>query len=121
MQVQQQQQQPSSTQHALPSLQSITLPTSSSKSPFFAVPAVPHLQQPTTSRPQAKPSFTIPHPNPVKPEQTPPSPNIFTYKAPAHKHAHHLHSIPPKEKTVQTLILDHMLWLHSRTRFNQVR
>ncbi|KAF8317843.1 uncharacterized protein EI90DRAFT_3158662 [Cantharellus anzutake] len=121
MQVQQQQQQPSSTQHALPSLQSITLPTSSSKSPFFDVPAVPHLQQPTTSRPQAKPSFTIPHPNPVKPEQTPPSPNIFTYKAPAHKHAHHLHSIPPKEKTVQTLILDHMLWLHSRTRFNQVR
>ncbi|KAF8316725.1 uncharacterized protein EI90DRAFT_3086007, partial [Cantharellus anzutake] len=120
MQVQQQQQQPSSTQHALPSLQSITLPTSSSKSPFFVVPAVPHLQQPTTSRPQAKPSFTIPHPNPVKPEQTPPSPNIFTYKAPAHKHAHHLHSIPPKEKTVQTLILDHMLWLHSRTRFNQV-
>ncbi|KAG8937235.1 hypothetical protein FRC02_000004 [Tulasnella sp. 418] len=45
----------------------------------------------------------------------------LTFKAPAHKHAHHLHSIPPREKTTRTLILDHMLWLHGRARFSQAR
>lgn len=44
-----------------------------------------------------------------------------SYKAPAHKHAHHLHSIPPREKTAKTLILDHMLWQHTRARFLQAR
>jgi hypothetical protein len=39
----------------------------------------------------------------------------------AHKHAHHLHTIPPRQKSTRTLILDHMLWLHARTRFSQVR
>lgn len=39
----------------------------------------------------------------------------------AHKNAHHLHSIPPREKTTKTLILDHMLWLHANARFAQVR
>ncbi len=34
------------------------------------------------------------------------------FKAPAHKHAHHLHSIPPREKSTRTLIIDHMLWVH---------
>ncbi|KAK2459870.1 hypothetical protein APHAL10511_008070 [Amanita phalloides] len=43
------------------------------------------------------------------------------YKAPAHKHAHHLHSIPPREKSTRTLIIDHMLWVHARTRFAQAR
>ncbi|KAG8904972.1 hypothetical protein FRB99_000931 [Tulasnella sp. 403] len=43
------------------------------------------------------------------------------FKPPQHKHAHHLHSIPPREKTTRTLILDHMLWLHARARFEQVR
>lgn len=42
------------------------------------------------------------------------------FKPPQHKHAHHLHSIPPREKTTRTLILDHMLWLHSRARFSQI-
>jgi hypothetical protein len=37
------------------------------------------------------------------------------YKAPAHKHAHHLHSIPPREKSTRTLIIDHMLWVHGRS------
>lgn len=45
--------------------------------------------------------------------------NLFSYKAPAHKHAHHLHSIPPRDKTAKTLILDHMLWQHTRARFLQ--
>lgn len=44
-----------------------------------------------------------------------------TFKAPAHKHAHHLHSIPPREKSTRTLILDHMLWIHARTRLRQAR
>ena len=43
------------------------------------------------------------------------------FKAPAHKHAHHLHSIPPREKSTRTLIIDHLLWVHSRTRFAQAR
>lgn len=44
-----------------------------------------------------------------------------TFRAPAHKHAHHLHSIPPREKSTRTLIIDHMLWVHARTRFVQAR
>ena len=28
------------------------------------------------------------------------------FRAPAHKHAHHLHSIPPREKSTRTLIID---------------
>ncbi|KAF9260033.1 hypothetical protein L218DRAFT_1079564 [Marasmius fiardii PR-910] len=44
-----------------------------------------------------------------------------TFTAPAHKHAHHLHSIPPREKSTRTLIIDHMLWVHGRTRFAQAR
>ena len=43
------------------------------------------------------------------------------FKAPAHRHAHHLHSIPPREKSTRTLIIDHLLWVHSRTRFSQAR
>lgn len=43
------------------------------------------------------------------------------FKAPAHKHAHHLHSIPPREKSTRTLIIDHLLWVHSRSRFAQAR
>ncbi|EKM78920.1 hypothetical protein AGABI1DRAFT_107360 [Agaricus bisporus var. burnettii JB137-S8] len=44
-----------------------------------------------------------------------------TFRAPAHKHAHHLHSIPPREKSTRTLIIDHLLWVHARTRFAQAR
>lgn len=43
------------------------------------------------------------------------------FKAPAHKHAHHLHSIPPREKSTRTLIIDHLLWVHARTRTAQAR
>jgi hypothetical protein len=51
-----------------------------------------------------------------------PNPNSSTgFRAPAHKHAHHLHSIPPREKSTRTLIIDHMLWVHGRTRFAQAR
>lgn len=44
-----------------------------------------------------------------------------TFRAPAHGNAHHLHSIPPREKSTRTLIIDHMLWVHGRTRFAQAR
>lgn len=47
--------------------------------------------------------------------------NAPTFKAPAHKHAHHLHSIPPREKSTRTLILDYILWVHTRTRLQQAR
>ncbi|KAJ7168571.1 hypothetical protein C8R46DRAFT_237056 [Mycena filopes] len=47
--------------------------------------------------------------------------NGNAFRAPAHKHAHHLHSIPPREKSTRTLIIDHMLWVHGRTRFAQAR
>ncbi|KAJ7285367.1 hypothetical protein C8J57DRAFT_1709586 [Mycena rebaudengoi] len=47
--------------------------------------------------------------------------NTAVFRAPAHKHAHHLHSIPPREKSTRTLIIDHMLWVHGRTRFAQAR
>ncbi|KAI0359770.1 hypothetical protein OH77DRAFT_1393979 [Trametes cingulata] len=50
-----------------------------------------------------------------------PSGNPTPFKAPAHKHAHHLHSIPPREKSTRTLIIDHLLWVHGRTRFAQAR
>lgn len=43
------------------------------------------------------------------------------FKPPAHKHAHHLHSIPPREKSTRTLILDHFLWIHTSTRFSEAR
>ncbi|KAH9053652.1 hypothetical protein EDB87DRAFT_1650544 [Lactarius vividus] len=43
------------------------------------------------------------------------------FRAPAHKHAHHLHTIPPREKSTRTLIIDHLLWVHARTRFAQAR
>ncbi|KAF7796452.1 hypothetical protein EIP86_007629 [Pleurotus ostreatoroseus] len=43
------------------------------------------------------------------------------FRPPAHKHAHHLHTIPPREKSTRTLIIDHMLWVHARTRFAQAR
>lgn len=49
------------------------------------------------------------------------TPTPTTFKAPAHKHAHHLHSIPPREKSTRTLIIDHLLWVHARTRFAQAR
>ena len=35
-----------------------------------------------------------------------------TFKPTAHKHAHHLHSIPPREKSTCTFVIDRMLWVH---------
>ena len=54
------------------------------------------------------------------PQYTPDT-SALTFRAPAHKHAHYLHSIPPREKSTRTLIIDHLLWVHAVTRFAQAR
>lgn len=65
---------------------------------------------------------TQPVSRPPLPQSSPSAPaGPSSFKAPAHKHAHHLHSIPPREKSTRTLIIDHMLWVHARTRFAQAR
>ncbi|KIJ52413.1 hypothetical protein M422DRAFT_243198 [Sphaerobolus stellatus SS14] len=43
------------------------------------------------------------------------------FVVPAHPQSHHLHSLPPREKTTRTLILDHTAWRQGRTRFAQGR
>jgi hypothetical protein len=75
----------------------------------FSVP-----QQPASAR-------TIPYQAPNFPSSSSSNVALHPFKAPAHKHAHHLHSIPPREKSTRTLIIDHMLWVHGRTRFTQAR
>ncbi|KAJ8488192.1 hypothetical protein ONZ51_g3698 [Trametes cubensis] len=62
-----------------------------------------------------------PSSSPVMQRASIPTGNPTPFKAPAHKHAHHLHSIPPREKSTRTLIIDHLLWVHGRTRFAQAR
>ncbi|KAI0052338.1 hypothetical protein FA95DRAFT_1553678 [Auriscalpium vulgare] len=70
-----------------------------------------------TALPPPLPGY-IPHQNGAP---APPLPTPSAFRAPAHKHAHHLHSIPPREKSTRTLIIDHLLWAHARTRFAQAR
>ncbi|KAG1736505.1 hypothetical protein EDB19DRAFT_1720654 [Suillus lakei] len=69
------------------------------------------------------PSFSVPQLAPIFASSSTSNPTngLRAFKAPAHKHAHHLHSIPPREKSTRTLIIDHMLWVHGRTRFTQAR
>ncbi|KAG6868668.1 hypothetical protein C0993_012171 [Termitomyces sp. T159_Od127] len=74
----------------------------------FSLPHQHYLSVPSTSSAPLLPSTPVPAPR-------------ATYKAPAHKHAHHLHTIPPREKSTRTLIIDHILWVHGRTRFAQAR
>ncbi|CAE6515894.1 unnamed protein product [Rhizoctonia solani] len=73
-----------------------------------------------------RPSFPItitPAHAPARPH--PPSRKFVhppaTYIPPAHPHSHHLHSIPPRDKSTRTLILDHLLWMHARARFGAAR
>lgn len=71
---------------------------------------------PTQSQPPRLPSPR----SPSRPQLTPTTYSL-TFRAPAHKHAHYLHSIPPREKSTRTLIIDHLLWAHALTRFTQAR
>jgi hypothetical protein len=111
--------------------------TSKSSTPFLLVPNRNRSSSSKKSRP--KPSFPIsnksnaqqqpqqPQPAPAQPARVPvPSASTSTslpqqFKPPAHKHAHHLHSIPPREKSTRSLILDHMLFLLGKARFAQAR
>ncbi|KEP51680.1 hypothetical protein V565_057630 [Rhizoctonia solani 123E] len=75
-----------------------------------------------------RPSFPITIAPPVHhaPRPHPPPSRKFvhapaTYIPPAHPHSHHLHSIPPRDKSTRTLILDHLLWMHARARFGAAR
>ncbi|CAK5268188.1 unnamed protein product [Mycena citricolor] len=68
--------------------------------------------------PSSNPSVSRPESNSSTSSQ---QQNGTGFRVPAHKHAHHLHSIPPREKSTRTLIVDHMLWVHGRTRFSQAR
>lgn len=79
--------------------------------PSFSVPQVTAAPPRTTYQPPIFASSST----------TNPTNGLRAFKAPAHKHAHHLHSIPPREKSTRTLIIDHMLWVHGRTRFTQAR
>ncbi|CAE6425199.1 unnamed protein product [Rhizoctonia solani] len=75
-----------------------------------------------------RPSFPItiaPPAHPPARPHPPPSRKFIhapaTYIPPAHPHSHHLHSIPPRDKSTRTLILDHLLWMHARARFGAAR
>ncbi|TFK49711.1 hypothetical protein OE88DRAFT_1662319 [Heliocybe sulcata] len=100
------------------------------QAPYLLIPQSNPSLSGQGSRPRT--SFSVPpHPNatasqpagpsnhPAQGSATHPASTAFT--APAHRHAHHLHSIPPREKSTRTLIIDHLLWVHARTRFAQAR
>ena len=86
-------------------------PSTSTKQATVPPPVSPQI---LTRPPGARPILPAPLPHQRNMGRT-------TYKPPAHKHAHRLHSIPPREKSTRTLILDHLLWEHARTRMQQAR
>ncbi|KZT23095.1 hypothetical protein NEOLEDRAFT_569648 [Neolentinus lepideus HHB14362 ss-1] len=98
--------------------------------PYLLVPQSNPIASGQTSR--SRPSFVLPPYSTVTPSSqagtsaqagqgTSSHPTSTSFKAPAHRHAHHLHTIPPREKSTRTLIIDHILWVHARTRFAQAR
>ena len=94
---------PSQNGHSPSSASSRSSDPSSGTGPLTQIQPLPQPTQPSTYLP-----YTPHTPAPI-------------FRAPAHKHAHHLHSIPPREKSTRTLIIDHLLWVHARTRFAQAR
>lgn len=89
----------------------------SSQTPAPRDPMIrPRPSFPITIAPPAHPPAR-PYPPPSRKFVHPPA----TYVAPAHPHSHHLHSIPPRDKSTRTLILDHLLWMHARARFGAAR
>ncbi|KAH7884802.1 hypothetical protein F5I97DRAFT_1929631 [Phlebopus sp. FC_14] len=105
---------------------SVPFPNHQGHFPAFSVtptqpPAVSSVLPSRHSPPSNQPSTSTLPPPPAPALPPPPPPSSSSFKAPAHKHAHHLHSIPPREKSTRTLIIDHMLWVHGRTRFTQAR
>ncbi|KAH9976485.1 hypothetical protein BJV74DRAFT_862093 [Russula compacta] len=95
-----------------------SLRSDSSVPPHVTLGTVPLAQQHHPPPQQQQPLLSS---YPQNQQQTPSPSTTSTFRAPAHKHAHHLHSIPPREKSTRTLIIDHLLWVHARTRFAQAR
>jgi len=89
--------------------------------PTGATPLLPAIRTPLLLHTPAIPVPVTNGPTAATPSVTGKSNPQPVFRAPAHKHAHHLHSIPPREKSTRTLIIDHLLWVHSRTRFAQTR
>ena len=89
--------------------------------PTGATPLLPAIRTPLLLQTPLAPSSNNNGSAPTAPSVTSKQNPQPAFKAPAHKHAHHLHSIPPREKSTRTLIIDHLLWVHSRTRFAQAR
>jgi len=89
--------------------------------PTGATPLLPAIRTPLLLQTPALPAQPGSGPSAATPSAAGGSNPQPVFKAPAHKHAHHLHSIPPREKSTRTLIIDHLLWVHSRTRFAQAR
>jgi hypothetical protein len=78
--------------------------------------STPYLVIPSTSSSylNISGSVNVSHFTPSFPVQAPTAPPV------ASKHAHHLHSIPPRQKSTKSLILDHLLWLHALARIAHV-
>jgi len=89
--------------------------------PTGATPLLPAIRTPLLLQTTTSPASTVNAPTAATPSAIGKPNSQPVFKAPAHKHAHHLHSIPPREKSTRTLIIDHLLWVHSRTRFAQAR
>ena len=89
--------------------------------PTGATPLLPAIRAPLLLQTPVASAQNNTGPTPAAPSVTGKSNTQPAFRAPAHKHAHHLHSIPPREKSTRTLIIDHLLWVHSRTRFAQAR
>ena len=86
----------------------------------YLLPQQPYLY-PSSYRnqfPEQLASTSISSPTPVAPNVSSSNLAQSSFRAPAHKHAHHLHSIPPREKSTRTLIIDHMLWVHGTLKIN---
>ncbi|KAF8492569.1 hypothetical protein F5888DRAFT_891332 [Russula emetica] len=104
-----------------------------SHSPYFAAapppPSLPTAQNSNSSAPGHDNNSNLtsgtadPQPQNQSPRQLALSypQHTPTFRAPAHIRAHHLHSIPPRQKSTWTLIIDHLLWVHAVTRFAQAR
>ncbi|KZS92738.1 hypothetical protein SISNIDRAFT_107262 [Sistotremastrum niveocremeum HHB9708] len=83
--------------------------------PFLLIPS-----SPSSRRTPAASSVSSSHRTPTPTPRTQAA-LMPTYRAPAHAHAHHLHSIPQREKSTRSLIVDSMLDQLTEVRLGQVR
>jgi hypothetical protein len=92
------------------------------QTPFSSLGLFPSASNILAPTQQQLSSFSLQQPNYASPSNVPrPRANSTAFRQLAHKSAHHLHSIPPREKSTRSLIIDYILWVHGRTRFAQAR